>query len=103
MRQPLKQRTPFSPFLTSCDSLLDEATSALDTATEQLVQETFQRAMTGRITIAIAHRLKTVVDADQILVFDHGRIIESGTHDDLMHLGEKYFQMAKLQQLDEGD
>ncbi|KAJ5910541.1 hypothetical protein N7504_005184 [Penicillium tannophilum] len=83
--------------------LLDEATSALDTATEQLVQETLQRAMTGRITIAIAHRLKTVVDANQILVFDHGRIIESGTHDDLMQLGGKYFQMAKLQQLDEGN
>lgn len=57
--------------------------------------------MTGRITIAIAHRLKTVVDANQILVFDHGRIIESGTHDDLMQLGGKYFQMAKLQQLNE--
>lgn len=49
--------------------------------------------------IAIAHRLKTVVDADQILVFDHGRIIESGTHDGLMQFGCKYFQMAKLQQL----
>ncbi|KAJ5999440.1 hypothetical protein N7451_007250 [Penicillium sp. IBT 35674x] len=81
--------------------LLDEATSALDTATEQLVQDTLQRAMIGRITIAIAHRLKTVVDADQILVFDQGRIVESGTHDDLMQLGGKYFQMAKLQQLDE--
>ncbi|KAJ5652785.1 hypothetical protein N7507_010211 [Penicillium longicatenatum] len=81
--------------------LLDEATSALDTATEQLVQETLQRAMTDRITIAIAHRLNTVVDAGQILVFDNGRIIESGTHDDLMQLGGKYFQMAKLQQLDE--
>jgi ATP-binding cassette subfamily B (MDR/TAP) protein 1 len=88
-------------FLMPCHSLLDEATSALDTATEKLVQETLQRAMTDRITIAVAHRLKTVVDAGQILVFDNGRIIESGTHDDLMQLGRKYFQMAKLQQLDE--
>ncbi|QMW39142.1 hypothetical protein G4B11_002422 [Aspergillus flavus] len=79
--------------------LLDEATSALDSASEALVQEALQRAKRGRTVIAIAHRLKTVVDADEILVLDHGHIIERGRHEELMKLGGKYWQMAKLQQL----
>ncbi|KAB8260698.1 P-loop containing nucleoside triphosphate hydrolase protein [Aspergillus pseudonomiae] len=79
--------------------LLDEATSALDSASEALVQQALQRAMKGRTVISIAHRLKTIVDADEILVLDHGCIIERGRHEELMKLGGKYWQMAKLQQL----
>lgn len=55
--------------------------------------------MRGRTTIAIAHRLKTIVDADEILVFDYGRIIERGTHDELIKIKGKYWQMATLQEL----
>ncbi|GMG32372.1 unnamed protein product [Aspergillus oryzae var. brunneus] len=85
--------------LLTLPSLLDEATSALDSASEALVQEALQRAKKGRTVIAIAHRLKTIVDADEILVLDHGHIIERGRHEELMKLGGKYWQMAKLQQL----
>ncbi|CAG8004847.1 unnamed protein product [Penicillium olsonii] len=79
--------------------LLDEATSALDTASEQLVQRAVRDAMRGRTTIAIAHRLKTIVDADEILVFDFGRIVERGTHAELIRMEGKYWQMARLQEL----
>lgn len=84
-------------------SLLDEATSALDAASEQLAQHALQDGIPNRITVAIAHRVNTIVDADLILVFERGRIIEYGNHDDLMALGGKYCQMAKLQQLNEVD
>ena len=86
-------------FLTRLHSLLDEATSALDTATEHLVQVALQRVMRGRTIIAVAHRFKTIVHADEILVFDHGQIIERGTHEQLMQMGGKYWQMARLQQV----
>ncbi|GLA58097.1 GTPase-activating protein [Aspergillus tubingensis] len=79
--------------------LLDEATSALDSASEELVQRTIQRVMKGRTVIAIAHRLKTIVDADEILVFKHGQIVERGSHKKLMQLGGEYWQMARLQSL----
>ena len=63
------------------------------------MQQALQRAMKGRTVISIAHRLKTIVDADEILVLDHGCIIERGRHEEMMKLGGKYWQMAKLQQL----
>ncbi|OQD83857.1 hypothetical protein PENANT_c015G09551 [Penicillium antarcticum] len=83
--------------------LLDEATSALDTASEMLVQEALKHAMKGRSTIAVAHRLKTIVDASKILLFESGRIVEQGTHDQLMQLRGKYWQMARLQMQMEGE
>ncbi|HEX5396269.1 MAG TPA: ABC transporter ATP-binding protein [Candidatus Limnocylindria bacterium] len=64
--------------------ILDEATSALDTVSERLIQQALARLMEGRTTIAIAHRLSTILRADQILVFERGRIVERGTHDELL-------------------
>ncbi len=74
--------------------VLDEATSALDNETERAVQRAFDEVARGRTTITIAHRLSTVRDADQIAVLDHGRIVESGTHTDLVAGGGRYAALA---------
>jgi ATP-binding cassette, subfamily B, bacterial len=74
--------------------VLDEATSALDSETERAVQEALDRLAEGRTTIAIAHRLSTVRDADEIVVLDGGTIVERGTHDELLAAGGRYAQLV---------
>ena len=79
--------------------VLDEATSSVDTRTEQLVQRGMNRLMQGRTTFVIAHRLSTVRDADQIIVLDHGRVIENGTHHQLLGQHGKYRQLCQGNEL----
>jgi ATP-binding cassette subfamily B protein len=74
--------------------VLDEATSSLDTETERQVQEALDTLAEGRTTIAIAHRLSTVQDADQIVVLDGGQIVERGTHEELLELGGRYAELV---------
>jgi ATP-binding cassette subfamily B protein len=77
--------------------ILDEATSSVDTRTEVLIQRAMARLMKGRTTFVIAHRLSTIRDADTILVMEHGRIVEQGTHDQLLARGGAYADLYQSQ------
>jgi ABC-type multidrug transport system fused ATPase/permease subunit len=77
--------------------ILDEATSAMDTNSERIVQATLDAATANRTTVAIAHRLSTVVNADLILVLDNGEIVERGTHSELLQAGGAYSRLVKSQ------
>lgn len=77
--------------------VLDEATASVDSASEQMIQEGMKALMRGRTTLVVAHRLSTIVDADRIVVIHRGRIVEQGTHDQLLQLRGGYFRMHELQ------
>ncbi|MCS7289586.1 MAG: ABC transporter ATP-binding protein/permease [Roseiflexus sp.] len=81
--------------------ILDEATSSVDTRTEQLIQQALRRLLRGRTSFVIAHRLSTVRDADLVLVLDRGRIVERGTHDELLARGGLYAELYRRQFRDE--
>ncbi|KXS12972.1 multidrug resistance protein 1 [Gonapodya prolifera JEL478] len=83
--------------------LLDEATSALDTAAERQVQKALDQASANRTTIVIAHRLSTVKNANIIIVMDHGKIVESGSHNDLLQRNGPYAELVRAQELETGD
>ena len=77
--------------------LLDEATSALDSESEALVRDALARLMQGRTTLVVAHRLSTIRGADRIVVLDHGRVVEIGSHDELLDAGGRYARLEHAQ------
>ena len=80
--------------------ILDEATSALDTESEKLVQDALNKLLAGRTSVVIAHRLSTIHNADKIIVVDHGRVAEQGTHTELLAKGGIYAKLIELQSFD---
>ena len=95
-----KQRVAIARTLLKHPAILvfDEATSALDTRTEKTIQAELAAIARGRTTLVIAHRLSTIVDADQILVLEHGRVVERGDHEGLLAMGGRYAQLWTMQQ-----
>ena len=81
--------------------ILDEATSSLDSHSERRIQEALNVLMKDRTTLVIAHRLSTVEKADRIIVLDAGRVVESGTHDELLRQGGHYAALYRMQFSDE--
>ena len=77
--------------------VLDEATSSVDTETEELIQAAIEKLMKGRTALVIAHRLSTIQKADKIIVLDKGRIVESGTHQELLEIGGFYSNLYNMQ------
>jgi len=98
-----KQRVAIARTLLKRPAILifDEATSALDSKTERVIQQELEAIAADRTTLIVAHRLSTIVHADQILVLDHGRIVERGTHAELLLRGGVYARLWELQARDE--
>jgi ABC-type multidrug transport system fused ATPase/permease subunit len=80
--------------------ILDEASSSLDSESEELIQDALERLMGGRTTLVIAHRLSTVIRSDRILVLDEGRIVDEGSHRDLLERSEVYDRLYRRQTLE---
>ena len=80
--------------------VLDEATSSIDSSTEEILQTALEKLSQGRTTIVIAHRLSTIINSDKILLLAEGRVLEEGTHLDLINLEGKYFEMYVNQNSD---
>ena len=99
-----KQRVAMARSLLSNPNIivLDEATSSLDTATEKAIQDALTRVCAGKTCVMVAHRLSTVVEADQIIVMDQGQIVETGTHTELLTLNGKYAEMWNIQKVANG-
>jgi len=81
--------------------ILDEATSSIDTKTEELIQGIINRLLKGRTSFVVAHRLSTIIAADMILVIKDGKIIEQGTHEELLALKKEYFELYRNQFINE--
>jgi subfamily B ATP-binding cassette protein MsbA len=79
--------------------ILDEATSALDTESERLVQDAINNMMQNRTSIVIAHRLSTIRHADEIVVLQKGKIVERGTHEELLEKGGYYYRLVQMQEV----